>query len=122
MVRGHFRPEFLNRLDETVLFNRLTRDHMDGIVDIQIAHLRDLLADRKITLELDDAARAWLANAGYDPVYGARPLKRVIQRSLQNPLAEQILSGSVSDGQVVSVSAGDSGLVIDGQEFQAAAE
>src|SRR3546814_2446787 len=86
-VRGHCRPEFLNRLDEILVFHRLGRDQMRGIVDIQLRRLRRLLADRKITIELDDAALAWLAEAGYDPVYGARPLKRVIQRALQNPLA-----------------------------------
>src|SRR6185437_5112143 len=93
MVRAAFRPEFLNRLDEILIFRRLSRDDMKGIVDIQLRHLDKLLADRKITLQLDDKARAWLAEAGYDPVYGARPLKRVIQRSLQNPLAELILAG-----------------------------
>src|SRR3546814_9698341 len=86
-VRSHFRPEFLNRLDEIIMFHRLTRADMAGIVTIQLRRLQQLLADRKIALELDDSARGWLAEAGYDPVYGARPLKRVIQRSLQNPLA-----------------------------------
>jgi ATP-dependent Clp protease ATP-binding subunit ClpB len=111
-VRAAFRPEFLNRLDEILLFRRLSRDDMKGIVTIQLERLRKLLADRKITLEVDNAASAWLANAGYDPVYGARPLKRVIQRELQNPLAQQILEGHIPDGSRVHVSAGDQGLVI----------
>ena len=111
-VRDAFRPEFLNRLDEILLFRRLSRDDMKGIVTIQLERLRKLLADRKITLEVDAAASAWLANAGYDPVYGARPLKRVIQRELQNPLAQQILEGHIPDGSTVHVSAGDKGLVI----------
>jgi ATP-dependent Clp protease ATP-binding subunit ClpB len=111
-VRAAFRPEFLNRLDEILLFRRLSRDDMKGIVTIQLERLRKLLADRKITLEVDSAASAWLANAGYDPVYGARPLKRVIQRELQNPLAQQILEGHIPDGSTVHVGAGDKGLVI----------
>jgi ATP-dependent Clp protease ATP-binding subunit ClpB len=111
-VRDAFRPEFLNRLDEILLFRRLSRDDMKGIVAIQLERLKKLLADRKITLEVDAAASAWLANAGYDPVYGARPLKRVIQRELQNPLAEQILEGRIPDGATVHVGAGDGGLVI----------
>ncbi len=111
-VRASFRPEFLNRLDEILLFRRLSRDDMNGIVAIQIEHLKKLLAERKITIELDGAAMAWLANAGYDPVYGARPLKRVIQRELQNPLAQLILEGGIPDGSLVHVTAGDSGLVI----------
>ncbi len=111
-VRTAFRPEFLNRLDEILLFRRLSRDDMKGIVAIQLERLKKLLADRKITLEVDAAASAWLANAGYDPVYGARPLKRVIQRELQNPLAQQILEGHIPDGSTVHVGAGDKGLVI----------
>jgi ATP-dependent Clp protease ATP-binding subunit ClpB len=114
MVRAHFRPEFLNRLDEIVLFHRLQRKDMAAIVDIQLARLRKLLADRNITLELDSAATDWLAGEGYDPVYGARPLKRVIQRSLQNVLAGFILDGSVMDGETVRVSAGPDGLTING--------
>ena len=114
IVRQNFRPEFLNRLDEIVLFHRLGRDSMDAIVDIQITHLADLLADRKITLALDQAARAWLADQGYDPVYGARPLKRVIQRCLQNPLASLILEGKVGDGESAQITAGEGGLVING--------
>ena len=121
VVRNNFRPEFLNRLDEIILFNRLSRAQMDGIVTIQIRSLLGLLEGRKITLTLDDAARTWLANAGYDPVYGARPLKRVIQRALQNPLAEQLLAGTIKDGETVRISAGDKGLIINGQEMQAAA-
>jgi ATP-dependent Clp protease ATP-binding subunit ClpB len=111
-VRGHFRPEFLNRLDEIVVFDRLTRDQMDGIVDIQMRRLLKRLATRKIRLELDDAARTWLADEGYDPVYGARPLKRVIQKALQDPLAEALLSGDILDGATVPVTAGPEGLVI----------
>jgi len=113
-VRGAFRPEFLNRLDETLLFHRLSREHMTGIVDIQLDRLRAMLADRKIALELDEAALTWLADAGYDPVYGARPLKRVIQRSLQNALATMILEGRIEDGETVTVGAGDGGLIING--------
>ena len=120
-VRAAFRPEFLNRLDEMILFHRLTREDMDGIVDIQLGHLRALLADRKVAIELDVSARAWLAAAGYDPAYGARPLKRVIQRQLQNPLANMILDGSVGDGDTVTVSAGDDGLRINGELVEAAA-
>jgi ATP-dependent Clp protease ATP-binding subunit ClpB len=112
-VRTAFRPEFLNRLDEILLFRRLSRDDMTGIVRIQIERLKKLLAGRKIAIELDDAAMAWLANAGYDPVYGARPLKRVIQRELQNPLAQSILEGRIPDGSIVEVSTGEGGLVIE---------
>jgi len=112
-VRAAFRPEFLNRLDEILLFRRLSRDDMKGIVSIQIERLKKLLADRKITIELDAPAMAWLADAGYDPVYGARPLKRVIQRELQNPLAQSILAGRIPDGSMVAVTTGDRGLVIE---------
>ncbi|WP_323767198.1 ATP-dependent chaperone ClpB [Marinovum sp.] len=111
-VRAHFRPEFLNRLDETIIFDRLKREDMSGIVDIQLARLLKRLATRKIALELDDAARKWLADEGYDPVFGARPLKRVIQRALQDPLAEMLLAGDVADGDLVPVSAGADGLII----------
>jgi ATP-dependent Clp protease ATP-binding subunit ClpB len=111
-VRAAFRPEFLNRLDEILLFRRLSRDDMRGIVTIQIDRLKKLLADRKVTIELDAAAMVWLANAGYDPVYGARPLKRVIQRELQNPLAQSILEGRILEGSVVDVTAGEKGLVL----------
>jgi ATP-dependent Clp protease ATP-binding subunit ClpB len=111
-VRAHFRPEFLNRLDEIIIFRRLTRENMDAIVDIQLLRLEHRLAGRKITLELDDGARKWLADQGYDPVFGARPLKRVIQRALQDPLAELLLSGDVLDGQIVHVTAGPDGLMV----------
>ena len=115
VVRAKCRPEFLNRLDEILLFRRLGRAQMDVIVDIQIARLEALLEDRKIDLTLDEGARSWLAEAGYDPVYGARPLKRVIQRRLQNPLAELILRGEVADGDTVSVEAGEGGLLLNGR-------
>ena len=121
MVRAAFRPEFLNRLDELLLFHRLSREHMGGIVDIQLRRLEALLADRKIALTLDQAARDWLAERGYDPVYGARPLKRVIQRELQNPLASMILEGEIADGDAVAVSAEDGGLTINGREVPAEA-
>ena len=111
-VRAHFRPEFLNRLDETIIFERLARDDMGAIVEIQLRKLEARLAGRKITLELDAAAKAWLADEGYDPVYGARPLKRVIQRNLQDQLAQMLLAGDVLDGSTVVVSAGMDGLVI----------
>ncbi len=111
-VRAHFRPEFLNRLDETIIFDRLSRADMDGIVEIQLQRLEQRLAARKIALELDAGAKTWLADEGYDPVYGARPLKRVIQRALQDPLAEMILAGDVADGATVRVSAGPDGLII----------
>ena len=119
-VRAAFRPEFLNRLDEMIVFHRLTRANMAGIVEIQLGHLQAMLADRKLTIELDESARAWLAAAGYDPAYGARPLKRVIQRQLQNPLANMILDGSVGDGDTVRVTAGDDGLRINGELVAAA--
>ncbi|MCY4166804.1 MAG: ATP-dependent chaperone ClpB [Rhodobacter sp.] len=111
-VRAHFRPEFLNRLDETIVFNRLSRDDMDGIVGIQLELLRRRLLPRNIALELDSGARKWLADEGYDPIFGARPLKRIIQRALQNHLAEMLLSGDLRDGQTVSVKAGAEGLLI----------
>ncbi|MGB0772347.1 MAG: AAA family ATPase, partial [Paracoccaceae bacterium] len=111
-VRAHFRPEFLNRLDETIIFDRLGRADMDGIVDIQLARLQKRLMGRKITLAFDDAAKTWLADEGYDPVFGARPLKRVIQRALQDPLAELLLSGDVKDDDAIAVSAGSEGLII----------
>jgi ATP-dependent Clp protease ATP-binding subunit ClpB len=119
-VQAAFRPEFVNRLDEILLFRRLSRGDMKGIVDIQLVRLQRLLTDRKITLAIDDKAREWLANAGYDPVYGARPLKRVIQRDLQNPLAQRILEGRIADGASVTVGAGEDGLTI-GQASPAAA-
>ena len=111
-VRAAFRPEFLNRLDEILLFRRLSREDMKGIVDIQLERLKKLLADRKIALDIDNAAKTWLADKGYDPVYGARPLKRVIQRELQNPLAQQILEGRIQDGSSVHVTASPLGLMI----------
>ncbi|OJY74158.1 MULTISPECIES: ATP-dependent chaperone ClpB [unclassified Rhizobium] len=111
VVRAHFRPEFLNRVDEIILFHRLKRDEMGAIVDIQLERLLKLLSERKITLELDEDARHWLANKGYDPVYGARPLKRVIQKYVQDPLAEQILSGQIPDGSVVKVTSGSDRLL-----------
>ena len=120
-VKARFRPEFLNRLDEIILFHRLKREEMGAIVDIQMDRLRKLLVDRKITIELDDAARTWLANRGYDPAYGARPLKRVIQKNVQDPLAEQILAGGVKDGDSVRVSVRDGALTINDWPVKAAA-
>ncbi|MFK7763781.1 MAG: ATP-dependent chaperone ClpB [Roseobacter sp.] len=111
-VRAHFRPEFLNRLDETIIFDRLGREDMGGIVEIQMARLLKRLAGRKIALDLDDGARQWLADEGYDPVFGARPLKRVIQRALQDPLAEMLLAGDIKDGETVHVTASSEGLLI----------
>jgi len=111
-VRAHFRPEFLNRLDDQIIFHRLTRGDMDGIVTIQLRNLGKRLAQRKIALDLDEGARKWLADEGYDPVFGARPLKRVIQRSLQDPLAEMLLAGDVIDGSIVHVTAGPDGLIV----------
>ncbi|HJS33697.1 MAG TPA: ATP-dependent chaperone ClpB [Alphaproteobacteria bacterium] len=110
IVRRAFRLEFLNRLDEIILFHRLDRAHMAAIVDIQLGHLAKLLADRKVSIVLDPAARAWLGESGYDPVYGARPLKRIIQRELQNPLASMILEGKIKDGDTVEIGVGASGL------------
>ncbi len=120
VVRSRFRPEFLNRLDEIILFRRLGRAQMGAIVEIQLRRLRALLAERKIALELDDSAKAWLAEAGYDPTYGARPLKRVIQRSLQNPLATMLLEGTIREGETVRVSAMGDGLAINGRLAEAA--
>ena len=120
-LRSKFRPEFLNRLDDIVLFQRLQRDQMTQIVEIQLKRLEELLADRKIALELDEAAKAWLAGRGYEPAYGARPLKRVIQRYLQDPLAEMLLGGSIRDGETVRVTAGEGGLVINGETVREAA-
>jgi ATP-dependent Clp protease ATP-binding subunit ClpB len=119
-VRAAFRPEFLNRLDEILLFRRLGRAEMTGIVEIQLRRLEALLADRKITLHLDDQAKRWLADKGYDPAYGARPLKRVIQKELQNPLSQLILSGRLREGEPVYVTASPLGLVIGGKRIQAA--
>ncbi|MGI8853295.1 MAG: ATP-dependent chaperone ClpB [Methyloceanibacter sp.] len=114
VVRSHFRPEFLNRVDEIILFHRLKREHMGKIVDIQMERLAKLLADRKITLKLDDKAKDWLGEKGYDPAYGARPLKRAIQKYVQDPLAEMILEGKISDGETVKVSANKDGLTFNG--------
>jgi ATP-dependent Clp protease ATP-binding subunit ClpB len=112
IVRAHFRPEFLNRLDEIILFHRLAAEHMAPIVDIQVGRVSRLLKDRKIRIELTDAARAWLGRVGYDPVYGARPLKRAVQRYLQDPLADLILRGDVKDGGTVKVDEGDGALTL----------
>ena len=121
VVRSAFRPEFLNRIDEIILFHRLKRSEMGRIVDIQMLRLAKLLEDRKIVVQLDPKAREWLSDKGYDPAYGARPLKRVIQKSLQDPLAELILSGKIKDGDVVKVSAGKSGLTFNGEAIKEAA-
>jgi ATP-dependent Clp protease ATP-binding subunit ClpB len=120
-VRAHFRPEFLNRIDEIILFHRLKREQMGRIVDIQLAHLQKLLEDRKIALTLDAKARDWLAEKGYDPAYGARPLKRMIQKFVQDPLSELILSSRIKDGEKVSISAGRQGLTFNGNPVAAAA-
>ncbi|MFT6559428.1 ATP-dependent chaperone ClpB [Sneathiella sp.] len=120
VVRSSFRPEFLNRLDEQIIFHRLTRENMDEIVDIQLTHLRRLLEDKNIGLQLDEKASTWLADKGYDPVYGARPLKRVIQRYLQNPLASLLLQGDIGEGDDVVVSSSDQGLLINGALQEAA--
>jgi ATP-dependent Clp protease ATP-binding subunit ClpB len=112
VVRNHFRPEFLNRLDEIILFHRLSAAHMGPIVEIQVARLKQLLADRKINLELTDGARTWLGRVGYDPVYGARPLKRAVQKYLQDSLADMILAGEIPDGGTVRVEEGDGKLVL----------
>lgn len=111
VVRGHFRPEFLNRLDEIILFHRLGQEHMAPIVDIQVARVAKLLKDRKITIDLTEAAKRWLGRVGYDPVYGARPLKRAVQRYLQDPLAEKLLAGEVPDGSTVTIDEGEGALV-----------
>jgi ATP-dependent Clp protease ATP-binding subunit ClpB len=120
-VRRHFRPEFLNRVDEIILFHRLRREDMGHIVDIQMARLQKLLDDRKITLKLEPKGREWLADKGYDPAYGARPLKRVIQKSVQDPLAELLLSGKIKDGEKVVISAGKQGLAFNGAAVAQAA-
>jgi ATP-dependent Clp protease ATP-binding subunit ClpB len=121
-VRQHFRPEFLNRLDEQIIFDRLNRGDMGGIVAIQLRRLEERLAARKIALELDADARAWLADEGYDPVFGARPLKRVIQRQLQDPLSEMLLAGEVLDGATIRVTAGPEGLIIGDRVVQSRRE
>ncbi len=128
VVRSHFRPEFLNRIDEVILFHRLRRQDMDKIVSIQLGRLEKLLADRKITLDLDGEAIDWLAGKGYDPAYGARPLKRVLQKELQDPLAERILVGDIKDGTRVKITAGSDrlnfrakpGVAAEGEEAEAA--
>jgi ATP-dependent Clp protease ATP-binding subunit ClpB len=120
-VRARFRPEFLNRVDEIILFHRLKREHMGRIVDIQLKRLQQLLDERKIVLKLDAKAREWLADKGYDPAYGARPLKRVIQKSVQDPLSELILAGRVKDDETVTISAGKSGLTFNGAAVAQAA-
>ncbi len=120
-VKAHFRPEFLNRLDEIILFHRLRREHMGAIVDIQAGFLRKLLSERKITVAVSEAARAWLAEKGYDPAYGARPLKRVIQKSLQDPLADALLAGRVKDGDTVDVGVGEGALTLKPRREKAAA-
>ena len=119
-VRSRFRPEFLNRIDEIILFHRLKREHMGRIVDIQLVRLSKLLEDRKITIVLNPKAREWLAEKGYEPAYGARPLKRVIQKAVQDPLAELILSGKIKDGDRVVISAGKQGLSFNGEVAEAA--
>ena len=121
VVRQAFRPEFLNRLDDILIFRRLSRGDMKAIVTIQLERLQKLLTDRKITLTVDNKAKEWLAEIGYDPVYGARPLKRVIQRQLQNPLAEMILAGRIADGETVKVTtSGEDSLLIVPQVAKAA--
>jgi ATP-dependent Clp protease ATP-binding subunit ClpB len=115
VVRGHFRPEFLNRLDEIILFHRLKREHMGSIVDIQVGRLLKLLSERKINVVISDAARNWLADKGYDPAYGARPLKRVVQKNLQDPLAEELLAGRVNDGDTVDLDAVNGVLTFNGR-------
>ena len=120
VVKASFRPEFLNRIDEVLLFHRLLRPHMTGIVEIQLRQLIGMLEDRKITLDIDEAAKTWLADKGYDPVYGARPLRRVIQQELQNDLATMVLAGRITDGYKVHVSVGDGALTINGEVAEAA--
>src|SRR5690242_19149541 len=121
VVRAHFRPEFLNRVDEIILFHRLRREQMSRIVDIQLRRLQKLLAERKITLALDDKAKEWLGQKGYDPAYGARPLKRVIQKYVQDPLAEMVLAGKIHDGETVKITAGKDGLMFNGAAAKAKA-
>jgi ATP-dependent Clp protease ATP-binding subunit ClpB len=110
VVRKHFRPEFLNRIDDIILFHRLGREQMDDIVKIQLQRVEKLLADRQITLDLDAGALHWLAERGYDPVYGARPLKRVIQKELMDLIARKLLAGEIADSSVLEVTVGDDGL------------
>jgi len=112
VVKQAFRPEFLNRLDEILIFHRLNRSNMAQIVKIQLQHLQNRLKEKKITLDLNDKALEWLADAGFDPLYGARPLKRVIQRTLQDPLALKLLEGNIGEGTNIKVSCDEGGLVI----------
>ena len=121
VVRDHFRPEFLNRIDEIIIFDRLKREDMGRIVDIQLGRLMKLLADRKITLQVDDKAKDWLGQKGYDPAYGARPLKRAIQKYVQDPLAEMVLAGKIHDGETVKITAGKDGLMFNGAAAKAKA-
>ena len=121
IVRASFRPEFLNRVDEIILFHRLQKSDMTRIVEIQMKRLARLLEDRKITINLEASARDWLAEKGWDPAYGARPLKRVIQKSVQDPLAEQILAGRIKDGQTVKLSVRDGRLAVNGEPVRVAA-
>jgi ATP-dependent Clp protease ATP-binding subunit ClpB len=121
VVRSAFRPEFLNRVDEIILFHRLKREQMARIVDIQMKRLQKLLADRKLTVELDASAKEWLGAKGYDSAYGARPLKRVIQKYVQDPLAELILQGKIHEGENIKITADGNGLVINGQAVKQAA-
>ncbi len=120
-VRAAFRPEFLNRIDEIIIFHRLKPEQMTAIVEIQLKHLQDLLSDRHVVIELDDLAKDWLAHKGYDPAYGARPLKRVIQKNVQDSLADLILEGAISDGETVQISANQDGLIINGRAASKAA-
>ena len=120
VVNASFRPEFLNRIDEVLLFHRLARPHLADIVEIQLRQLRNMLEERKIVLEIDEAAKIWLADKGYDAVYGARPLRRVIQRELQNVLATMVLAGRIVDGDTVRVSVGEGVLTINGEVAEAA--
>jgi ATP-dependent Clp protease ATP-binding subunit ClpB len=122
VVRGHFRPEFLNRVDEIILFHRLRREDMAAIVDIQFHRLAKLLEDRKIVLELDAKGRQWLADKGYDPSYGARPLKRVIQKAVQDPLAQMLLAGELADGATIKIGASQGALTINGKPVGALAD
>ena len=122
VVRSRFRPEFLNRIDEIILFHRLRREDMGAIVDIQIKRLLTLLEDRKIKVTLDSKARQWLADKGYDPAYGARPLKRVIQKNVQNPMAEMILAGNIHDGDDIRLSVDKGALTIGGAHVSSSEE
>jgi ATP-dependent Clp protease ATP-binding subunit ClpB len=112
VVKRHFRPEFLNRIDEIILFHRLKREHMGAIVDIQMTRLTKLLSERKISVVLSDEARSWLADHGYDPAYGARPLKRVVQKALQDQMAEAVLAGRIKDNDIVDVELAGDGLSV----------